>query len=238
MLKKITYVLVGCLLIFMLVACSSEGDEADQTTTDSTETTSEEEVTVSDDELVEEDMVVAVVNDQALTGHAYNTVYTQTKTLLYEQGQDVDDQEMVKEQALNALVSQEVLSQDASNKGIDITEADIDAYVNETKDQFNSEEAFETELESLNYTLESFRSQVALQLEQEAYIEQEFDDIEVSDQEIEDYYNQLSEQSDEIPSLDEVRDSIEAQLANNQLQNLLNERIQELKDDADVETMI
>ncbi|CQR46382.1 Chaperone SurA [Paraliobacillus sp. PM-2] len=237
MLKKIGSFLLVSMLFTILVACSDSGEERDESTNRTSDSTTEE-VTVSEDEIVGEDMVVAVVNGEKLTGEKYNTVYTQTKTLLSEQGQDVDDQAFIKERALNALVSQEVLSQDAEENGINITDKEIDDYIAEAKAQFDSEELFEQELEKLNYTIESFREQVAMQLEQKAYVKESFGDIEVSDEEIESYYNELKKQSDELPKLEEVRDSIEAQLANKQLQDKLNQRIKKLKDDAEIEMNI
>ncbi len=197
-----------------------------------------EKVTVTEEELVEEDMVVAVVNDVEITGKTYNTVYTQTKELLNEQGQDVDDQELVKEKALTALVSQEVLAQDTAEKGIEVEEEEIDTYIEDAKEQFDSEKAFEKELAKMNYTSATFRDQVTSQLRQQKYLEQEFGDIEVSEDDIQAYYDSVAEQNDDIPNFNDVRDNIEAQLANTQLRDKLNDRIEQLKDDADIETMI
>lgn len=236
MFKKLVSMIVISLLFTVLVACSDNGDEQKDAENNSDDP--KEEVTVSDDEKVEEGMVVAVINGKELTGDRYNTVYSQTKTLLYEQGQDVKDQELIKEKALNALVSQEVLSQDVENQGIDISKQEIDAYIDDTKSQFDSEKQFQKELKKLNYTEETFREQVALQLEQKQYVKEAFGKIEVSDQEVESYYEELKKQSDDLPKLEEVKENIKAQLANQQLQNKLNQRIKDLKEEAEIEMNI
>ncbi|MFB1049929.1 SurA N-terminal domain-containing protein [Paraliobacillus sp. JSM ZJ581] len=237
MLKKLGSMLLVSMLCTTLVACS-DSEEGEKESAENSNNSKIEEVTVSDDETVEEGMVVAVINGKELTGETYNKAYTQTKTLLYEQGQDVKDQEFIKEKALNAMVSQEVLSQDVANKGIEITNQEIDNYITETKTQFDSEEQFEKELEKLNYTIETFRNQVAMQLEQKAYVKKSFNDITVSDEEVEAYYNKLKDKSEDIPKLGDVRDSIKTQLANQQLQDKLNQRIKELKDEAEIEMKI
>ncbi|WP_182199679.1 SurA N-terminal domain-containing protein [Paraliobacillus salinarum] len=237
MFKKLVSMILIILLFTVLVACGDNDDEQEGTANNSSDTQAEE-VTVSDDEKIEEGMVVAVINGKEVTGDRYNTVYSQTKTLLYEQGQDVKDQELIKEKALNALVSQEVLSQDVENQGIVVSKQEIDDYINDAKSQFDSEKQFEKELKKLNYTEETFRDQVALQLEQKQYVKESFGKIEVSDQEVESYYKELKKQSDDLPKLEEVKENIKAQLANQQLQNKLNQRIKELKEKAEIEMNI
>lgn len=242
MFKKITSFVFLLLLTVGLVACGNnqEGESEGSTDKATTDSANQTQVDISDEEKMESDAVVAVVNGEELLGNDYNTVYTQTKTLLQEQGQDVKDQEMVKEQALNALVSQKVLSQDAAAKGIEVTASDVDAYIEEAKAQFDSEEAFQTQLDNLNYTLESFREQVSMQLEQDAYVQQEFSNVEVTEEDVQAYYDTLTEQgnSDKLPALEDVKETIKTQLKNSQIQTKLNERIQALRDEAEIEKMI
>lgn len=226
------------LLLFgiLLVACGNEEtDEANEETTDTTE---QEQVIVSDEEKVTDDTVVGTVNGKEINGATYNMIYSQVKTQLYESGADTEDLELVKEQTLQAIISQEVLMQDAVAKGIKVSDEDLDAYIKESIGQFDSEEQFNEALENLDYTMESYREQARVQLQQEAYIEQEFVDVEISDEEIEAYYEQISSQAEDVPELNQVREQIEAQLANSQLQEKLTERITQLKEEAEVEKAI
>lgn len=234
--NKLIVLLLLLLFGMLLVACNDE--DSDEGNEDTTDTTEQEQVTVSDEEQVAEDTVVGTVNGEEIDGATYNMIYSQVKTQLFESGADAEDLEFVKEQTLQAIISQEVLMQDAVAKGIEVSDADLDAYIEESIGQFDSEEQFNEALANLDYTMESYREQARVQLQQEAYIEQEFEDVEISDEDIEAYYEQISSQSEDVPELNQVRDQIEVQLANSQLQEKLTERIAQLKEAAEVEKAI
>ncbi|WP_112181921.1 MULTISPECIES: SurA N-terminal domain-containing protein [Paraliobacillus] len=234
--NKLTVILLLLLFSMFLVACNNE--DSDEANEESTDTTEQEEVTVSDEEKVADDTVVGTVNGEEINGATYNMIYSQVKTQLFENGADTEDLELVKEQALQAIISQEVLMQDAVSKGIEVSDEEVDAYIQESIDQFDSEEQFNEALANLDYTMESYREQARVQLQQEAYIEQEFDDVEISDEDIEAYYEQVASESDDVPELNQVREQIEAQLANSQLQEKLTERIEQLKEEAEIEKAI
>ncbi|WP_117168749.1 SurA N-terminal domain-containing protein [Paraliobacillus sediminis] len=233
--NKLMLILLLLLFGILLVACDEDSDEATEETTDTTE---QDQVTVSDEERVADDTVVGTVNGEEINGATYNMIYSQVKTQLFESGADTEDLELVKEQTLQAIISQEVLMQDAVAKGIEVPDEEVDAYIEESIGQFDSEEQFNEALENLDYTMESYREQARVQLQQEAYIEQEFADVEISDEDIEAYYEEISSQGEDVPELNQVRDQIESQLANSQLQEKLTERITQLKEEAEVEKAI
>lgn len=235
--KKLLFSLLLLVFGLLLVACSDDQEEADDAN-EQDAATEKAEVIVSDQEKVEEDSVVATVNGEDILGSTYNLIYSQVKTQLHENGQDTEDLELVKKQTLDSIVSQEVLVQDAKAKGIEVSDEEVDTYIEESKAQFESEEQFNQALENLNYTMETYREQARLQLQQEGYMDQEFADIEVSDEDVEAYYEQIASQNDDVPNLDQVRDDIKAQLANMQLRNKLTERVEQLKEKATVEQAI
>lgn len=254
--KHLKFLIVLLLGTMLLVACSEDSEDTDgndesENTTDSNDTETENDaadegsetdvpnVEVSEEEKVAADEVVLVVNGEEVLGEAYNTSYIDTKSYLAQNGQDTSDLDMLKEQALTSLKSQTLLAQDAEAKGIEVTETDIDEAIEQTKSQFETQEEFEAALEQLSYTEEKFRSVLRTQLLQQYYIEEEIGEIEVTDAEVEEYYELLQQQmGEEAPALEEVRPQVESQITQSKTQEAFLAEIEQLREEADIEERI
>ncbi|MCZ0702132.1 hypothetical protein J2T56_001534 [Natronobacillus azotifigens] len=246
--KKLMMLLLVIVLGVVLTACGGEEDETqdegevsdpDLGAIDDQVPDEEEPFELaSEDELLADDEVVAIVNGEEILGEQYNISYLDVKNYFLQQGGDVEDLDLIREQAINFLISEAVLIQDALDKGITASEEEIDQLIAHTKETYPSEEEYEQALENHAHTEETFRRELSYQLIQQQYANQEFPDIEVSEEDIKEFYAQLEEQMDDLPELEEIRPELETQLEQNESQRLMAERIETLREQADYEILI
>lgn len=223
--------LLTLLLALILAACG--GDDAEP---EEQKETTEVDVEITEEELVDEQFVVANINGSEITGDKYNNIYRQLKTMLFMYGQDVDDLDMLKDETLAILTDQELIRQDAEESGVEVTEE-------EAQEEWdimiaaNGEEAIETLLEQYGLTEEEFLNQLKDDLLTVKYIEKEFV-VEISDEEVEEQYELLKEQHENIGEFAEYEEMIRRNLTEMKQSELLDERLNELKENAEIETYI
>lgn len=233
-------------LTTLLVACSTKDNEMPEELqfeepeelVEVPELTEEQVVAeemVSEEEIVDRDQVVVIVNGEEVYGDSYNLVYFETKNSLTQSDELPDDLAVVRESAMLALIKQTLLAQDATAKGIVVTDQETEAIFQDTKAQFDSEEEFEQILAQLPYTEVVFREILTKSLLQQYYINDQFSDIKVSNEDIEAFYAILSEQMEEAPELDEIRTEIHNQLLQTEIQMALNDRLNQLIREAEIE---
>ncbi len=246
--KKTLQLILGLLLTTtVLMACGNEAaeeetEEPNQETTDDTEATTEDtseeapglDLDVTEEETYAEDDVVLEVNGEEVLGEAYNTAYIDTKRYLLQNNQDVSDKDMLKQQTLQTLQSNTLVKQDAESMGITVTEEDVQTALEETKSQFETEEAYQQALDQLAYTEAGFKASLHTQLLQQQYLEEAIDVQSVTDEEVEEYYNLVKEQSDDVPPLEDVRDQIVAQLEQSKVQQAFQQKVTTLMEEAEI----
>lgn len=250
--KQTLQLLLGLLLATtVLMACGNEAaeeepEEPNKETTDETENQASDEagetsgldLEVSADETYAEDKVVLEVNGEEILGEAYNTAYLDTKRYLLQNNQDVSDKDMLKQQTLQTLQSNTLVEQDAASMGITITEEDVATALEETKSQFETDDEYQQALERLAYTEAGFKASLKTQLLQQQYLEEAIEVETVTDEEVEEYYNLVKEQSDDVPPLEDVRDQIVAQLEQSKVQQAFQQKVTALKEEAEIKENI
>jgi hypothetical protein len=252
--KKTVQLLLGLVLATtVLMACGNEAteeetEEPNQEATGETESTEESEagtekapeetagldLDVTEAETYEADEVVLEVNGEEILGEAYNTAYIDTKRYLLQNNQDASDKDMLKQQTIQTLQSNTLVKQDAASMGITVTEEDVQTALEETKSQFETEEAYQQALDQLAYTEAGFKASLQTQLLQQQYLEEAIDVEEVTDAEVEEYYNLVKEQSDDVPPLEDVRDQIVTQLEQSKVQQAFRQKVTALMEEADI----
>ncbi|GEM01736.1 SurA N-terminal domain-containing protein [Halolactibacillus halophilus] len=250
MLKKRLRILFGLIVFSLLLVACSDDEPEENTASDESESPIEEtdsetdidttereplEVTISDDETVDASSVVLVINGEEVTGETYNDTYFNTKRYMMQNSQDVSDPDLIKQQTLTTLKSYTLLKQDAEVRGIEVTDQDVTDALEDTKAQFESEEAYKTALTQLAYTEESFKRSLKEQLLQQMYMDEVIETEDVSEEEINEFYGLLEEQLDETPALDEVRDQIVMQIEQSKLQQAFLAQIEKLTEAAEIE---
>lgn len=139
------------------------------------------------------------------------------------------------QQALDNLITQDLISQEAKNKGISVTDAEVQEEVDKIK----------TMVEAQGTTLESalaFQGQTIDDLKETLYLKRKVekllgDDIAVSDDEISKYYDD-NKSVFEGKKLDEVKAQIKDQLVQEKLTSKFQEWITDVRGKADIRYLL
>ncbi len=194
--KKLLVITLSLLLIFVLAACSQPA--------------------------VEED-AVAIVNGEEILRADYEYYLAQVKDMYAQQGMDLDNEdaaamvEIIKEQVLDDLISQKLLVQEAKNQGITANEEEVQNKFDQTRDSFETEEAFNIALEEAGLTVEKLKVEIAnnlavLEFNDQYYKNLDEEELAVTDEEIEELYEQYSAQIADMPDFEEVKGYLEGEL--------------------------
>ncbi|MGP9538825.1 SurA N-terminal domain-containing protein [Brachybacterium sp. AOP43-C2-M15] len=172
--------------------------------------------------------VVATVNGEDITKDEFSTVYeSQLQQMAMQQqstGEEVDQADL-KEQVANQLVDNELLLQGADEAGIEATPEDVDATLEEIAQQngLGSADEVVSALGEQGVSEEQVREDAASQFELTAYIEQEADIEQPSDEELKEQYDALVEQqsdsggdSSQIPPFEDVKEQLAEQTVTQQ----------------------
>ncbi|WP_179151971.1 SurA N-terminal domain-containing protein [Oceanobacillus senegalensis] len=230
--KKLGYMIILS-MVLLLAACNNEGTEEKEGTEEAT--SQKEQLEFSDEERVDEEKPVVSVNGEEIAGDKYNQIYTQVKTMMYQYGQDVSNTEKLKEQVITVLVQQELINQEAAKLGIEVTDKEADEELKKIKEETGDQ--FTTILDQYQMDEEAFKEQLKDDLTTAEYMEEKMD-TKVSDEEVEEYYNQMKEQNENIGELDEVKEDIKSILTEQKKNEQLQAKVDELKKKADIETLI
>lgn len=174
--------------------------------------------------------VVATVNGEDITKDEFTAIYEgqfqQAAMQQQSTGQEVD-QAALKTQVANQLVDNRLLLQGASEAGIEPTDADIDATLEEIAQQngLGSGDEVVTTLEQQGMSEEDVRKDASSQFKLTTYIEQEAGIQEPTEEELKTQYDQLVEQQEQaggdpsqVPPFEEAKKQL-AQQAVTQQQN-------------------
>src|SRR5690625_5230911 len=219
-------VFASLFMLTFLLACGDSKEEVKE----------EQTFEITAEEKVDNDEVVMYLNGEEVTGDRYNLAYLQTKVQLFQLGQDVSDQAEIKELALEALLEQELLQQDASEKGIEIAEEDVEAELSVIKSE--SQDSFDAFLETYNFDEDSYKMMLSFAMLYDKYIADQFPKIEVTDEEVEEAYDEIKSENEEIAALEDIKESLRSGLARQKESEKMQERIDSLKDKAEIETNI
>ena len=95
-----------------------------------------------------------------------------------------------RQRILENLVNDVLINQAAEEENVDVSEADVDAALEELRGGFPSEAEFEESLKQVGMTVEDLREQIRGQLVTQAIIDMVAGEIEVSDEEVQAYYEE------------------------------------------------
>lgn len=230
MLKKYTMTIAVLILAVVLTACggkeeSQEGKQPDQ------DSGFYDPVDISDEEKVAEDKVVAVVNGQDVTGEAYNLVYAQLKQQASQTGQQIHEDE-IKTLTMESLVDRELLMQEAKEEGIEISDQEAEKEFKTIKSE--SQENLKNILKQYHMSEEGFINQLKFELTLNAFKEKTID-IDVSDDEVKEIYEEAKEENEEMPELAEIEDQLRMNIEEQKTNEALEEKIAKIREKAEIE---
>lgn len=257
--KKILLPIVAGALALSLSACNEEDKSTkeekpkEETQQEAAKAPNEQEQAAAAKEMqaklaeqeVDENKVVAIVNDEELKGEQYNAALASVQGQMQQTGQDPSSKEAaakVKEQVLNSMIGQTLILQKAKEEKITATDKEIDERYKSFEEQYGGEEAMNKALKAQSMDAKMLKAQIADSILFEKYQDKVVPAKEVTDKEIKAYYDQSAEQAkaagQELPPLEEAKEQIKGILQQQQQQELLAKHVEELKADAKIEMKI
>ena len=147
--------------------------------------------------------VIAKVNGQKITrGDLDEAMKAEIDQYIQEYGEDYATQDTVKDtfkesqlENVDYLVEEKVLLQKAKDFDVVPSDEDIDAYITEQETTYkgyfsNDEDKYESYIESMGYTMDKFKELLKNQCIINAAIEEMVKDVEVTDEELQSYYDE------------------------------------------------
>jgi len=186
--------------------------------------------------------VVATVNSEEITRADFNTLQTQVATAqnIDLKTLDADAKTQFETQIVDTLVSQALLRQAIADSEMTVTDEQVDAQIETTKGQFETEEAYMAALKTGNLTEDQLRTNIRTELLTQAYLEQELklSAVTANETEITTAYEQADFGEGEVPPLAEVRAQVEAFVIQQKQQALVNQFVETLRESAEVEILL
>ncbi len=248
LMKKLILLGFALTLAIVLAACNDDSSKESEENAKEEKTQTEENAAgeneqaqqsteITEEEKLDPETAVVSVNGTEVMGDSYNSVYSMLKTQMAGSGQDVSDTEVVKEQAVNVLIEQQLIRQEAETLGLEVTDEEVQSEFDTIKEE--NGEQLTAVLDQFQLSEDDFKRQLGDDLITNKYVESELD-IKVTDKEVEEYYNKLKEQSgdQEVGKLEDLKPTIKNQITQQKTATELQSKVAELKEDAEVETLI
>lgn len=194
--------------------------------------------------------VVAEINGEEISKEEFEQVYTgqfQQASMMQEMtGEEVNEDEL-KKQIAEGMVSERLLVQESENREISASEEDVDAMISEITEAngMESEDDFFAAMEESGMSEDEIRAELEKQVKVEALISEEAGDIEPSDEELQEVYDEQIAAREEAqsegegeetepPAFEDVKPQIEEQLVSEKEAEVAQGLAEELREDADV----
>lgn len=257
----LSFTLAG--LVAVSAACS-DGEESGEGNNEGGETQEEESAENNDIalegeegneqmEMPEPDLegvpdVVAEVNGEEIVRDEFVVTYEgqfQQAVMQSQMTGEEVDQELLKEDVAESMIGTELLVQRAESGDFDASEEDIDEILNEIAAQNGIDrDEFVAAMQEQGMEEEELMSQLEMQVKIDQLIASETGDIDPTDEELEEFYDQMMAQQGqmegedgeeaEMPSFDEVRPELEEQVRGQKEAEAAQLLVEQLREDADV----
>lgn len=184
---------------------------------------------------LEKEGVVATVNGEKILNNEFED-YSAQVLAQSSPGQEPDNNQIIE-----GLINEKLIIQEAARRGIEVSDAEINAEYDMLALQFGSEDDFKTVIEQEGITTDYLKKLIYRSLIVERYGDLiiEENDISASEEEIKAFYDEVATFQDDLPALDEnVREQIEEQLVNDMLMSVMDGILQNLRAEAEIEIFI
>jgi peptidyl-prolyl cis-trans isomerase C len=155
------------------------------------------------------DDAVAVVDGEEIAKSDYDALISQAKQSYENQKREFpaagsQEFQTLRNQAVQFLVQREQFEQEAAERDVEVTEAQIDARLKQIQEQYfgGDKKKYDKQLKEQGLTEKQVRSDIRAQIVSEKLFEQITREVKVTDQEVESYYNENKEQYSQPESRD------------------------------------
>ncbi len=185
----------------------------------------------------------ATVNNAKISGYDLDISMTQLSSGAAAQGADTTDpavQAEIKTQALDMLINTELLKQEAANRGITVSEEDVNTRLETLKTDVGGEEVLNQRMAEFGINKKTLLRDIKNELTIQKLLDEVFKEksVVVTEEEIVAFYDQAGGVEAGLPGIDEVRAQIEQQLKATKEQGVVTTYLEELRGKATIETLI
>ena len=245
--------------VVTLAGCSDTGDSEGPADPGAEPGASDQGADPGQEQMPEADLsdvpeVVAEVNGDEISKEEFTSLYEpqfQQQAMMAQQGGQEMDEDELKTQVADQLVDNRLLIQAAEEAGVEATDEDVDAILEEVAQQngLGSADEVIAALEEQGQSEEQIREDAATQHKLDTYIGQEADIAEPSEEELRQQYDEIVEQQSqaasdgggegadqqaEVPPFEEVRDQLAEEATAEQENAAATEIVTELRESADI----
>jgi FKBP-type peptidyl-prolyl cis-trans isomerase (trigger factor) len=144
----------------------------------------------------------------------------------------------IRGQALDVLINTELLKQSASEEGITVSDEQAQERRDNIVSELGGEEALQARIQELGIPEGDLMSDIEEELLIQAYLDSIFaqSEISVSDEEVQEVYDQAGASGGELPPLEDVRPQVEQQIITTKEQEIIDQLLIDLKAEAEIET--
>ena len=181
------------------------------------------------------------VNETTFTQQEFDGIVDQVTQEYQMYGMEISEED-VREQAIDRAIQEALLMELASSEGLEASDDEIQ----QEFDQFmmmygaQSEEEFLTQLEAEGFDdRDEIDDLLAMEVRLNKLVDLYGEDIEVTDEEVRDAYDeyaaQMADTDQEVPAFEELEGEIRDSLIQEQVNNILLDKIAEMEETADIE---
>lgn len=144
--------------------------------------------------------ILVIVNDDIITKTELDDRLAKSKEMMrelynYDEERLSKEMEEARPEILNQMIDELLFTQEAVKKGVQISDVEVQRYINAARDQYGSEESFREALEAEGYTLESFKREQKRALLLQELIKQKFgSEMDVTDDDVKQFYRENRDQ--------------------------------------------
>ncbi|MFP4022449.1 MAG: SurA N-terminal domain-containing protein [Candidatus Paceibacterota bacterium] len=187
--------------------------------------------------------VLAKIGESEITMEDIQSDFDQMKTQYEAQGMNLSEnqemRDMILYETLQNHVQQKLLMDHAEEKGLEVEEEDIEEEYNMITEQFATEEELDSALQQAGVSKDDLKQNIEDSLLIQLLAEEEGGEVEVSEEEINERYEQLEAQGGEdLPPLDEIREDLEQEVMSQKVNETLQSVVTELQEENEVEMLI
>ncbi len=194
-----------------------------------------------------------IVNGEKVPLSAYEKSVAQLSSMATEQGMDPNDASLatqIKDQAIELLINTEVLRQAAVKAGLSVDDEEVNTRFDDIVTQLGSEEVLNTRLTEIGSSVTTLREDIRGELLIQKYLDTNVDvsGVNVTEADAKTQYDNLvayykaqatdSAPAVDIPTFEEAKDGLMAQIKTEKEQELIGEHIDKLRSEATIETII
>lgn len=199
------------------------------TTYDASAQSSSDEAIVVNGETASESEIEDKVQNQL------DQLASRTKNMESERKESM--KERIRDRVVKKTVDDLVVKTKAEERDIEVTEEEVEEEFERVSQQFPSDTAFDRLLEKRNTSRSELRSNIQLQLLKTKMLSENFEEPEVTEEELREFYENNEKQMDGS-SFEEVRDTLEQRLRSKKQNRQMQRMISNLREESDIENRL